>query len=77
LDDDAKRVPCSSDTRSQVGEGIKTYSLLVNYSGFGPYHLIFLGTGPYGRGVRIRFLQSSGDLRFWPYIHSKDTIVHQ
>jgi len=55
-DDDAKRVSCSSDTRSQIGEGIKTYPLLVNYSGFGPYHLIFLGTEPYGGGVRIRFL---------------------
>jgi len=51
LDDDAKRVSYSPDTRSQVEEGIKTYPLLVNYSGFGPYHLIFLGTGPYGRGV--------------------------
>jgi len=51
LDDDAKRVFCSWDARSQVGEGIKTYPLLVNCSGFGPYHLIFLGTGLYGRGV--------------------------
>ena len=60
LDDDAKRrwckIPCSSDTRSQVGEGFKTYPLLVIFSGFSPYYLTFLGTGLYEGGVRIRFL---------------------
>ena len=45
LYDDAKRVSCSSDTRSQVGERVKTYPLLVNYSGFGLYLPTFLGTG--------------------------------
>jgi len=33
LYDDAKRVSCSSDTRSQVGERVKTYPLLVNTVG--------------------------------------------